>query len=210
MTASESAPAATTAARSITVPPLGCARARRVSRDRIASSSTRTTLARGLGLCRARDGSSVGRRADPAGGTSAPGPSAAEARCAEARSLGPMIETRGAGPRSPVGVSFPLPLVRYRREGGEVLGVKTRLSRLWRRRGAGQRSGLGAPDPGLEHRVETLEARLKHLEAELEGLQDALYRQAVLEGEHVGELRRRMAPEQLARDLSQDARRRGL
>ncbi len=58
--------------------------------------------------------------------------------------------------------------------------------------------------------METLEARLKHLEAELEGLQDALYRQAVLEGEHVGELRRRMAPEQLARDLSQDARRRGL
>jgi hypothetical protein len=58
--------------------------------------------------------------------------------------------------------------------------------------------------------VETLEARIEHLEAELEGLQDALYRQAILEGEHVGELRRRMAPEQLARDLSQDARRRGL
>ena len=51
---------------------------------------------------------------------------------------------------------------------------------------------------------------MEHLEAELEGLQDALYRQAVLEGEHVGELRRRTTPEQLARDLSQDARRRGL
>jgi len=35
--------------------------------------------------------------------------------------------------------------------------------------------------------LETLEARMEHLEAELEGLQDALYRQAVLEGEHVGE-----------------------
>jgi hypothetical protein len=58
--------------------------------------------------------------------------------------------------------------------------------------------------------VETLEVRIEHLEAELEGLQDALYRQAILEGEHVGELRRRMAPDQLARDLSDDARRRGL
>jgi hypothetical protein len=58
--------------------------------------------------------------------------------------------------------------------------------------------------------VERLETRMDHLEAELEGLQDAVYRQAVLEGEHVGELRRRIAPEQLARDLSQDARRRGL
>ena len=58
--------------------------------------------------------------------------------------------------------------------------------------------------------METLEARIEHLETELEGLQDALYRHAVLEGEHVGELRRRIAPEQLARDLNQDARRRGL
>jgi hypothetical protein len=51
---------------------------------------------------------------------------------------------------------------------------------------------------------------MEHLEAELEGLQDALYRQSVLEGEHVEELRRRTTPEQLARDLSKDARRRGL
>jgi hypothetical protein len=58
--------------------------------------------------------------------------------------------------------------------------------------------------------VETLDARVTHLESELEGLQDALYRQAILEGEHVGELRRRTTPEQMARDLSEDARRRGL
>jgi hypothetical protein len=58
--------------------------------------------------------------------------------------------------------------------------------------------------------VQTLEARMEHLETELEGLQDALYRQALLEGEHIEALRRRTTPEQLARDLSQDARRRGL
>ena len=52
--------------------------------------------------------------------------------------------------------------------------------------------------------------RLQHLEAELEGLQDALYRRAVLEDAHIDDLRTRTAPEQLARDLSQDARKRGL
>jgi hypothetical protein len=56
----------------------------------------------------------------------------------------------------------------------------------------------------------TLEARMEHLEAELEGLQDAVYRQAVLEGKHVEALRRRTSPQQLSRDLSDDARRRGL
>jgi hypothetical protein len=51
---------------------------------------------------------------------------------------------------------------------------------------------------------------VQHLEAELEGLQDAVYRRAVVEDEQLDELRRRTAPEQLARDLSDDARRRGL
>jgi hypothetical protein len=58
--------------------------------------------------------------------------------------------------------------------------------------------------------VETLEKRMQHLEAELEGLQDAVYRRAVLEDEQIDELRTRTAPEQLARDLSRDARKRGL
>ena len=58
--------------------------------------------------------------------------------------------------------------------------------------------------------METLEARVEHLEAELEGLQDAVHRRAVLEDEHIDELRTRTSPEQLARDLSEDARKRGL
>lgn len=51
---------------------------------------------------------------------------------------------------------------------------------------------------------------MEHLEAELEGLQDAVYRRAVAEDEQIDELRRRTAPERFARDLSEDARRRGL
>jgi hypothetical protein len=80
-----------------------------------------------------------------------------------------------------------------------------RLSRLWRRA-----SHAPSRDAGWERRVETLEGRVEHLEAELEGLQDALYRRAVVEDEQIDELRRRTAPEQLARDLSEDARKRGL
>jgi hypothetical protein len=81
--------------------------------------------------------------------------------------------------------------------------------RLWKRPG-GARSRSRSRDAGWEQRLATLAARVEHLEAELEGLQDAVYRQAVLERENIGDLRRRTEPEQLAQDLVQDARRRGL
>ncbi len=61
-----------------------------------------------------------------------------------------------------------------------------------------------------ENRVVKLEARIEHLEAALEGLQDAVYRQAQLGEEKLEELRRRMEPEKLAIELAQDARKRGL
>jgi uncharacterized coiled-coil protein SlyX len=72
-----------------------------------------------------------------------------------------------------------------------------------------------APDPVLtgvasESRIEALEARMAHLEAALEGLQDALYRQAVLSDRRDDELRRRTEPHELARELDRDARQRGL
>ena len=67
-----------------------------------------------------------------------------------------------------------------------------------------------SPDAGWEHRLDTLAARVEHLEAELEGLQDAVYRQAVMERKNIGELRTRTEPEQMAHDLGEDARRRGL
>jgi uncharacterized coiled-coil protein SlyX len=61
-----------------------------------------------------------------------------------------------------------------------------------------------------ENRVVKLEARIEHLEAALEGLQDAVYRQAQLGEEKLEALRRRMEPEHLAIELAQDARKRGL
>lgn len=56
----------------------------------------------------------------------------------------------------------------------------------------------------------SLTARVEHLEAVLEGLQDAVYRQSVSHEHSVAELRKRTDPRQLARELSEDARRRGL
>jgi predicted RNase H-like nuclease (RuvC/YqgF family) len=73
----------------------------------------------------------------------------------------------------------------------------------------------GAPrdpeqDRRLERRLERAEQRIEHLEAALEGLQDALYRQSRREDEIHEEMLKRTDPERMARELSDDARRRGL
>jgi hypothetical protein len=85
--------------------------------------------------------------------------------------------------------------------------IARRLRRLWSRRSRGGGSG-----PGLDwqERLESLEARIEHLESAHEGLQDAVYRRAVLEDKSIEELRKRSEPAQVARDLSENARRRGL
>jgi hypothetical protein len=71
---------------------------------------------------------------------------------------------------------------------------------------------LHAPDvPAVEQAsLEDLRARVDALEGLVEGLQDALYRQSRHEDERIDELRRRLEPDELARALSADARRRGL
>jgi hypothetical protein len=88
------------------------------------------------------------------------------------------------------------------------LGVIVDRLRELRRR----RASPAKRQPGLdgEHRVAVLEERVKHLEATLEALQDAVDRQAVLQDERFTDLRKRTAPEQMARALSEDARRRGV
>jgi hypothetical protein len=88
---------------------------------------------------------------------------------------------------------------------GAMRALADRARGRWERRGSAR-----TPEQPWKQRVEVLEARLTHVESELEGLQDAVHRQAVREHENVEELRRRVAPERIARDLSDDARRRGL
>jgi hypothetical protein len=73
-----------------------------------------------------------------------------------------------------------------------------RARRLWER------------EPGWQERLKMLDERLDHLESALEGVQDAAYRREVLEDDRIDQLRRRTDPAQVARDLSRDARLRGL
>jgi hypothetical protein len=55
-----------------------------------------------------------------------------------------------------------------------------------------------------------LRARLDHLEASLEALQDSVYRDVRRQDREIAELRRLVDPVNLARALSDDVRRRGL
>ena len=66
------------------------------------------------------------------------------------------------------------------------------------------------PDVGAERPMEILEARVEHLEAGLEGFQDAIHRQSILRDDRLDELDKRIELHQIARALSQDARRRGV
>jgi predicted nuclease with TOPRIM domain len=58
--------------------------------------------------------------------------------------------------------------------------------------------------------LEALQERIARLEVVVEGLQDALYRHSQKLDERVEELKAKIEPEALARELSADARRRGL
>jgi hypothetical protein len=87
-----------------------------------------------------------------------------------------------------------------RRYGGAV-GLRERIGRLAQVRRPGRQ-----PHEDLEQ----LRERLGHLEALVEGLQDAVHRSSVRNEERMAELERKTQPEALAKALSDDARRRGL
>lgn len=61
-----------------------------------------------------------------------------------------------------------------------------------------------------EATIEELRARLDALEAMVEGLQDSVDRETRRLNERIDALARRLEPAQLARALSDDARKRGL
>jgi cell division protein FtsB len=69
---------------------------------------------------------------------------------------------------------------------------------------------LGLSRSAKDSRIEELERRVNQLEAQLEGLQDAVHRDAVRRDEREAQLERRTEPQEMARSLSRDARSRGL
>jgi hypothetical protein len=64
--------------------------------------------------------------------------------------------------------------------------------------------------PGKQKTSETLEKRLEHLEAMVEGLQDAVYRESTRQGREIEELQKKAAPAEIRRALGQDAREHGI
>jgi uncharacterized coiled-coil protein SlyX len=76
------------------------------------------------------------------------------------------------------------------------------LRRLRRRRLALKRSH--------EVRLATLERRVAGLEELIEALQDAVHRESVRRDQEAAEVKRQIAAPELARSLSEDARKRGL
>jgi len=75
-----------------------------------------------------------------------------------------------------------------------------RLRRRWRRPLDLQAAG----------RIETLERRVAHLDGVVEALEDAVHREWVRRDDKTAELERKTQPHEIARALSQDARRRGI
>jgi hypothetical protein len=55
-----------------------------------------------------------------------------------------------------------------------------------------------------------VERRIDHLESLVEGLQDAVHRESVRHDQQAAHLERKTEPQQMARALSADARKRGL
>jgi hypothetical protein len=68
----------------------------------------------------------------------------------------------------------------------------------------------GADSEGNAAAGQPLEARMKHLEQLVEGLQDAMYRESQRQEKRIEELEARLDPAELSVALSKDARKRGL
>ncbi len=72
------------------------------------------------------------------------------------------------------------------------------------------RSQGGETDSESARQIEALERRTAHLEAVLEGLQDAVHRESVRVDDRLGRLEAKTDPGEIARALSQNARERGI
>jgi hypothetical protein len=59
-------------------------------------------------------------------------------------------------------------------------------------------------------RLEILEKRVEHLEAMVEGLQDAVHRESVRQERAIDQLQRKAEPAEIRRALGQDAREHGI
>ena len=80
------------------------------------------------------------------------------------------------------------------------------------RRGSATGNEAAQPPESVpeENRLRALEARIEHVEALVQGLQDSVHRESLRHAKRIAELEARIRPEALGKALSDDARARGL
>jgi hypothetical protein len=71
-------------------------------------------------------------------------------------------------------------------------------------------SNAGQQEPAVAQRLDIVEKRLEHLEAMIEGLQDAVHRESVRQGKEIDQLQKSAEPGEIRRALGQDAREHGI
>jgi uncharacterized coiled-coil protein SlyX len=92
---------------------------------------------------------------------------------------------------------------------GEREGLIARIRQIRRAAAPRERPTSHADDP-LADRVQSLEARVAHIEQLLEGLQDSVYRESERHAKLIAELQSQVRPEAMGAALAEDTRDRGL
>jgi Tfp pilus assembly protein FimV len=88
-------------------------------------------------------------------------------------------------------------------------GLITRIRQVRRLATARDRPSSDATGPQPE-RLQALEARVAHLEQQLEGLQDAVHRESERQAKLIAELQTQVQPGAMGAALAEDVRNRGL
>ena len=92
---------------------------------------------------------------------------------------------------------------------GDRDGLIARIRQIRRSAAARERPTSGASSPQPD-RLQVLEARVAHLEQQLEGLQDSVHRESQRHAALIAELQAQVQPRAIGAALANDARNRGL
>jgi hypothetical protein len=92
---------------------------------------------------------------------------------------------------------------------GDRAGLIARIRHV-RRITADRDQPISGGEPSQDEQVRTLEARVAHLEHQLDGLQDSVHRESERHSKLIAELQAQVQPGAISAALADDARTRGL
>jgi len=88
-------------------------------------------------------------------------------------------------------------------------GLVTRIRQMRRAAAVSDQPGRQTISPDLDV-LQALEARVAHLEQQLQGFQDSVHRESLRQSRRLADVEARIQPAALSKALSEDARDRGL